>query len=157
MWLINLATSLPSLLGGLFKSIDGITQAISNERIALIGATTDRERIEIGERIAALTSQRDVLVADSAKSNWDMYMRLLIAFGPMSYLETIFFWDKVMGKFAGCSGHTTPDQIGSLFGIEVQCKMFETDPVTPEQWYVVLVVLGFYFVHSTVGLFKSGK
>lgn len=143
--IIGAIGGLPALLGGLFKSIDGITQAISNERIALIGATTDRERIEVNERILSLTAQRDVLVADSAKSSVDMWMRVFAASGPCSYVTKVFLWDKVVGSFVGCSGHTLPGT----------CETFITDPVTDQQWYVVLVVLGFYFVHNTVGLFKG--
>lgn len=137
--------SIPGLLSGLFGTINGITQAISNEKIALINATTDREKIEIQERIATLSAQRDVLVADSARSPVDMWMRTFIAIGPAFYIFLIYFWDKGIGKFFGCSGVTAPGT----------CGMFQTDEVTPEQWYVVLVILGFYFIHATVGLFKK--
>lgn len=137
--------SIPTIISGLFSTVNGITQAISNEKIALINATTEREKIEINERITSLSAQRDVLVADSAKSSVDMWMRVFAAVGPVSYITKVFLWDKVIGSFAGCSGHTAPGT----------CEIFTTDPVTADQWYVVLIVLGFYFVHSTVGLFKG--
>jgi hypothetical protein len=146
MWaIISALGSVPQILGLVTTTVQGITQAISNEKIALINATTDREKIEISERISSLTAQRDVLIADSNKSSVDMWMRVIAASGPVSYITKVFLWDKVIGSFAGCSGHTVPGT----------CELFTTDPVTADQWYVVLIVLGFYFVHSTVGLFKG--
>lgn len=126
MWWL---TAIPGLLTGLFTTVNGITQALSNERIALINATTDREKIEIGERISSLQAQRDVLVADSAKSSVDMWVRVGMAVPPMLYVGKVFVWDKVLG-------------LGS------------TDGLSPQEWYLVYVAYGFYFVHSTVGLFK---
>lgn len=133
------------LIPGVFTTINGITQAISNEKIALINARTEQEKIEIQERISALQAQQAVLVADVARSPVDMWIRTLIAIGPAFYLFLIFFWDKGIGKFFGCFGQTAPGT----------CGLFQTDPITDQQWYVVLVVLGFYFVHSAVGMFRK--
>ncbi len=135
--MFSFLTAIPGLLGGLFGSLDKITAAISNERIALIAATTDRERIEIQERINSLNAQRDVLMEDAKSSKIDMWMRAIAAGGPISLVTKIFLWDKVVGSLAGCSGKGTP----------VSCGIFTTDPVTTEQWVLVGVVYGFFFVH----------
>lgn len=127
MW--ALLTSVPGLISGLFTTLNGITSAISNERIALINAKTDSEKAEIGERISSLQAQQAVLVADASKSNIDMWMRVGMALPPALYVGKIFFWDKTLGW-------------GS------------TDGLTPQEWYLVYVTYGFYMVHSTVGLFK---
>lgn len=127
MW--ALLTGLPGMLSGLFSTLNGITAAISNERIALISATTDREKLEIGERLGALQAQQAVLVADSTRSSADIWMRLAMALPPALYVAKIFVWDKMLG-------------LGS------------TDGLAPQEWYLVYVAYGFYFVHSTVSMFK---
>lgn len=138
-------TAIPGLLSGLFSTVNGITQAISNEKIALINATTDREKIEIGERIAALNAQRDALVAESAKSNWPIWIQSFMGGGVAGYVVVTIFWDKVVGKMFGCVGETAPGT----------CSMFTTDDLNPHQWYLVYVIVGFYFIHAIVGTAKS--
>lgn len=128
MW--ALLTGLPGLITGAFGAINNITSAISNEKIALIGATTDREKIETQERISALQAQRDVLVAEAARSKIPLYVQLLMTLPIAAIMAKIIVWDKMLGW-------------GS------------TDNLSPEEWYLVYVVYGFWFVHSTVGLFKK--
>lgn len=136
MW--ELITGLPGLIKGLFGSIDGITAAISNTKIAAINATTEQERIHANEMVLTLQARRDVLIAESAHSKVNIYMRALISLGPTSVLLKIFLWDKVIGSLAGCSqaAHGT-------------CGKFTTDALDPNLWQVVMVVLGFYFVADT--------
>jgi hypothetical protein len=125
MW--SLLTALPSFITGLFGTINGITNAISNEKIAAITATTEEAQIAANERVATLQQQRDVLIADSAHSNLDLYIRSFIAIGPGSYILKIFLWDKVLGHWTNGS----------------------TDPLDVNLWQVVMVVLGFYFLSAT--------
>jgi hypothetical protein len=125
MW--SLLTALPSLISGLFGSINGITNAISNEKIAAITAKTQEEQIAANERVATLQQQRDVLIADSAHSNLDLYIRSFIAIGPACYILKIFLWDKVLGAWTNGS----------------------TDPIDGNLWQVVMVILGFYFLSAT--------
>ena len=125
MW--ALLTAIPSLISGLFGSINGITSAIANERIAAITATTDETRIQSQERVLQLQSQRDVLIADAAHSKLDLYIRSLIAIGPATYLLKIFLWDKVLAAWTSGT----------------------TDPIDPHLWNVVMIILGFYFVSAT--------
>jgi hypothetical protein len=125
--MLALFTAIPSLISGLFGSINGITSAIANERIAAITAKTDAERIAAQERVNSLTLQRDVLVADAAHSKLDLYIRSLIALGPASYLIKIFLWDKVLASWTNGT----------------------TDRIDANLWNVVMVVLGFYFVAAT--------
>lgn len=154
MW--GLLTSIPSLLTGIFTTVSTVSTNLANEKIAFMNATTDRERAEIGERISALQQTRAVLVAESARSKLPTYMQVFGALGPFMYVFTYFAWDKVMGKFAGCVGHTAPDQVGSLFWVEVNCKLFETDPLDANAVYIMLMVFGFFFAHTAVGMWKQG-
>lgn len=124
-FLMGLLGVVPSLT----TALNGITSAIANERIATINATTDQERIASQERINALNAQRDALLAEVNKSSVPIWIAAGFALGPMFYLNKIFVYDKVLG-----------------WGT--------TDPLDPNLWNVVMVVLGFYFVHQTVKLFK---
>ena len=49
--MLALFTALPSLISGLFGTVNGITNAIANEKIAAITATTDEARIAAQERV----------------------------------------------------------------------------------------------------------
>lgn len=123
---LSILMALPQFLKGLFGTVDGITKAISNERIAVITATTEQDRIEAQERVNTLQMRRDVLIADASHSRIDMIMRVGFSLGPMSVLLKIFLWDKALGQWT--SGHT--------------------DAMDPNLWRVVMIELGFYFLYT---------
>ena len=60
-------------------------------------------------------------------------IRSWLATGPAFLLTKIYIYDKALGQWTG--GHT--------------------DPLDPNLWNVVMVVLGFYFLYSAAGLFKK--
>ena len=113
-----------SLLPTLFTTINGVTNAISNERLKLIDAKTDQQRIASQERITSLQAKRDVMVAESQSSKINACMRFLLALGPTVFLTKIFLWDKVLG-------------LGT------------TDPLDANLWQVVMATIGFYFLAET--------
>jgi hypothetical protein len=115
-----------SLIPSVFTTINGITGAISNEKIAALNATTAQDQIAAQERVSTLEAQRDLMIADSAHSKLDLYLRTFIAIGPASYVFKIFMWDKVMGSITHGS----------------------TDALDSNLWNVVVIVLGFYFLAS---------
>lgn len=121
LWFLNL---IPSL----FTTINGITNAISNEKIAVVNAKTDQERIAAQERINTLQARRDVLVADSNRSSLDIWVRTGFAVGPLYILTKIFIYDKT---FDG------------------------TTVLSDQLWNVIMVTIGFYFLHSTASLFRK--
>ena len=127
MGIISAILAIPGLMSGLFGTINGITNAISNEKIAALTATTQQEQIAANERIATLQQRRDVLIADAAHGSLDIWIRSTIAIGPAIYLFKIFVIDKTFGFLF----HTN------------------TDPLDPNLWQVVMVVLGFYFLSET--------
>jgi hypothetical protein len=114
------------LIPGLLTTVNGITTAIANERIAHINAETDQEKIVIDERIKTLEAQRDVLIADSTHSSLDLTMRTIMAAGPAFILAKIFIWDKGIAWY---DASTT---------------------LSPDLWNVIMVTIGFYFLHNTV-------
>lgn len=139
MALLSLLGGIPGLISGLFTTVNGITAAISNEKIAVINAKTAQEATEAQERVNTLSMRRDVMIAEAAQSKLNIYIRACLALGPMVLLFKIFIWDKAMGPFFGCVGKVI-DKVGT------DCKMFTTDSLDPNLWQVVMVVLGFYFL-----------
>lgn len=136
MWFLNLLTAVPSLISGAFGTINGITAAISNERIKLIDAKTEGERIASQERIASLQARQAVLIAEAGSgSRLNLIMRSLFALGPLAIVLKLYLWDKVIGSLVGCSQAVTGT-----------CGAFTTDPIDDNGWKVVTIVLGFYFV-----------
>jgi hypothetical protein len=113
-----------SLLPAVFTTINGVTNAISNERLKLIDAKTEQERIATQERITSLQAKRDVMVAESQGSKLNASMRFILALGPCIFLTKIFLYDKVLGW-------------GS------------TDSLDPNLWNVVMATIGFYFLAET--------
>jgi hypothetical protein len=127
--MFGLLTAIPSLITGLFTTVNTVTQALSNERINLVNATTEREKAEIQERISALTATANALAAESAKSSLPAVVQMMMALPFIVYIAKVIVWDKVLGW-------------GS------------TDTLDPHEWYLCYVVYGFFFVHYTVGQFK---
>jgi hypothetical protein len=133
------------LIPGLLSTINGITNAIANERIAQLNAKTDQDRIESEERQKALEARRDVLVQEAtnpASAKMNSLTRFLLALGPIAILLKLMVWDKVIGSFYGCAN--LPSSV-------IGCTTFNTDKLDTNQWAVVAAVTGFYFLYATFG------
>lgn len=148
--IIGFLTAVPAFLSGLFGTINHVTDALSNEKIAVINAKTEAERLASQERVNTLTLRRDLMIAEAATSGLNIKMRFIIALGPASILLKIFLWDKVIGSFIGCSQ-----------AIPGTCKIFVTDSLDQNLWQVVSIVVGFYFLCeggiTAAKVFKLGK
>ena len=105
-----------------------ISKAIADTKIAEHQATTDKERIQQEERIKALEARRDVLKAES-DGRLNATIRALLAAPVIVFLWKVIIWDKVLALGA-------------------------TDDLSENLWYVTMMVLGFYYVHWTVGRLK---
>ncbi len=132
-----------SIIPNAFRTVDNITNAIANERIAKINAGTEEERISADERIKALDAKRSVLIAESG-SRINMIMRVALAVGPAAFLLKVFLYDKVIGSFAGCAG---PQPKGA-------CPTFLTDALDDNLWKVITAVIAFYFLYEITARFK---
>lgn len=118
-------TAIPSL----FKTIDGVTTAISNERIKAIQAKTDVERISAEEKVKTLEARRDVLLSSQSNSKLDIYGRSIIGYSVGFLLAKILVWDKALGQWTG--GHTDSIKLGD------------------DYMWVLTAAVGFYLVTST--------
>jgi hypothetical protein len=116
-----------SLLG-LADPIARIASRIADARIAATQAATDKERIEQEERVKALEARRDVLRAES-DGRVNGVVRALLAAPVVVFLWKVIIWDKVLA-------------LGT------------TDDLSENLWYVTMMVLGFYYLHWTVGRLK---
>jgi hypothetical protein len=92
--LLGLITSIPALLSGAFGTINNLTKAISNEKIAGIKAATEEEKIESAERVRTLELQRDVRI-QLIGHPWEpeklgFYVWLI-------YFAKCVVWDTVLG------------------------------------------------------------
>ena len=125
-------TFILSALGLIANPIANITKAIADEKIALLNAQTDQQRIQSQERIATLQAQRDVLVNDTPLAKFfDACVRMGFALPFLIYNGKLVLYDKVL-----MGGHTSTDTLSSNL-LEIE-----------------MIVVGFYFLHSIGSLFK---
>lgn len=120
--------ALVTSLLGLADPISRIAGKIADARIAATQASTDKERIEQEERVKSLEARRDVLMRE-ADGRVNGVIRALLAVPVIVFLWKVIIWDKVLA-------------LGS------------TDDLSENLWYVTMMVLGFYYVHWTVGRLK---
>ena len=132
--------ALLGLIPGLFNTVNGITNAISNERLKLIDAKTDQQKIAAQERISSLQAKRDVMIAESGSSKINALMRATIGASVAVVVAKLLVWDKVIGSFAGCAGPGGRGMDG--------CGTFATDLLDTNQWGIITAAIGFYFLYE---------
>lgn len=133
--------ALIGIIPSALSTVDGITNAISNAKIAAIKAQTDEERIKAQEEVSGLEARRDVLISQASipgVGKINACMGFLLALGPLLILLKLGF-DKAIGPFYGC---TNP----YVTRLPDYCFMFRTDPVDPNVWWVIGAVVSFYLV-----------
>lgn len=123
-----------AILATIFKFFDPIariTDKIVDLQIKKSDAKTEQERIAADERVKGLEAKRDVMVAE-AGSRINTWTRAALAFPVVVVLWKVLVFDKALGQWTG----------------------WTTDALSPELWYVVMVVLGFYFLDTIAARFK---
>lgn len=141
--------SLLGLLTGLAGPISALGGKLADLWLARQKATTDYERAAIDRQIQESHDRQAVLVAEAGSrlaGGLNASMRFLIALGPMLLLNKYFIWDKVIGSFWDCAGSK---------GLLPRCDHFTTDGLDSNLWWVVMAVIGFYFLYSIVDKVKS--
>ena len=117
-----------SILLGLVDPISKITNKIIDLRIQQSNAQTQQDKIRADEEVSKLQAQRDVLIAESG-SKINALIRILFAFPCAVYINKLILIDKVFGW-------------GS------------TDDLSSNLWFIVMTVIGFYFVQSIASIIK---
>jgi hypothetical protein len=128
------------LIPGAFSTINGITSAISNQKIAAIKAKTEEERIHAEENVKVLQARRDVLLSAQAKSKFSVWVQNGFGVIALVILAKIGIWDKVIGSAVGCAG-----ELGKLPG----CETFTTDKLGTDLSLLLSASIAFYLVTSS--------
>ena len=117
-----------SILLGLIDPISKITNKIIDLRIQQANAQTEQAKIAADEEVSKLQAQRDVLVAESG-SKINALVRIAFALPCALYINKLIIYDKMLGW-------------GS------------TDDLSTNLWWLLMTVVGFYFVQSIASIIK---
>jgi len=141
MWMSAILSAL-GLLPKAFDTLNGVVNAIRDEKIVQLNAKTDQERIASQERQTQLEARRDVLIAEASNPRWgwiNASVRLLLALNVILLTTKLLTVDKVIGSLHGCTNEiilARPDN----------CYLFRTDALGQDLWGLVALVFGFYFL-----------
>ena len=120
--------SLISTLLGLAPSALGLANKIADARVELAKAQTDKDKIAAEERVNALRVQQQGLVGDPAAA----WVRVAFTAPFVAYVWKLVLWDKLI---TGGTGNT--------------------DPLGADLWSMMMMIVGFYFLHWTIGRFRG--
>lgn len=131
-------------LFGVAKSFVGpltdVFKKIEDTKVQIAQAANESEKNRLTAYLGALQVQAQTLqtaanlqAEESHTSRLNIMIRSWLAAGPAFLLTKIYIYDKALGQWT--HGHT--------------------DPLDPNLWNVIMVVLGFYFLHAAaVSIFK---
>lgn len=135
------------LILGALNPIEKITTAIVKARADSINATTEQEKIAAQERVSTLQARRDVLIAEAGVSKANLIVRAIFAVPIIVVIWKLLVWDKVIGSLVGCSAAPRGT-----------CGIFTTDPFDDNQWKIIMIVIGFYFLYEgAIGVTRIAK
>lgn len=120
-----------ALLLGLIDPISRIAGKIADAKVASANAQTDREKVAADERVKTLEAKRDVMVSE-AGSRMNPIMRAFLAAPVGILLWKVLVYDKAFGQWTAG----------------------RTDGLSSELWYVVMLVVGFYFLDNIAARWK---
>jgi hypothetical protein len=131
--LLGLAKDFVGPLSDIFKKIE-------DTKVQMALATNDAEKNRLAAQIQALEVQAQVLqtqanlqAEEAHGTRLNVMIRSWMA-GSVAFLITkILVYDKALGQWTNGT----------------------TDALDSHLWYLVMVIVGFYFVHETVGLFRK--
>lgn len=124
--MLSIITGIFGLIPGLFTTVNGITAAITNEKINLAQAQNESDRIAAQEKIASLQAKQAVLIAESGSSKLNAFVRAAIGGSVAIVIAKLLVYDKALGQWTG--GHT--------------------DSIDPNLWTVITAAIGFYFLYE---------
>lgn len=129
-WLISLIP----FVGSLIDPISKITNKIIDLKIQQANAQTEQLRIQAQEDIAVLTAQRDVMVAEAQyNARTNNIIRIGFVIPVAVYIWKLIIWDKVIGSWPN----------------------YSTDDLSTNLWWIVLTVIGFYFVQNIARIIRK--
>jgi len=66
-------------------------------------------------------------------------MRATIGASVAIIIAKLLVWDKVIGSLVGCAGAA---------GQAMDCAIYRTDILDPNQWQIITAAVGFYFLYE---------
>ena len=114
-----------SLLSGPLSQISSDLKEAYQSKLA---ASNDKERIAADERITLLEAQKTTILA-AQSDPYERWIRILIAFPFVVYLNKCIVWDKILG-----------------YGV--------TDDLSLNFWNMFYIVLGGYFLNTAVKAYR---
>lgn len=132
-----------ALLGFAKDAIGPLTDVfrkIEDTKVQLAQAANESEKNRLQAQLGTLEIQAEVLktqaalqAEESRTTRLNIMIRSWIGAGVAFLLTKILVYDKALGQWTHGN----------------------TDRLDDHLWYVIMMVLGFYFVHAAVGLFKK--
>jgi hypothetical protein len=133
-----------ALILGFITGLAGPLAQVANNITDLnkmkVQAQNNTELAQINSQLEAVHDRRATLIAEAGSrvsSVINASARLLLALGPIVILNKILVWDKAWGSLKGCVGDTSHMPL---------CKIYNTDALDPNLWWVVMATVGFYFL-----------
>ena len=113
-------------VGDLIAPVNGIIKSLADAKVQLKNAENDEQRIYQQERINALNAKLNLQLGEAKFTRMNAMVRTSIGAGVSFLINKILVYDKALGEWT----HG------------------RTDPLDPNLWQVVMIVLGFYFVYE---------
>ena len=132
--------ALLGLIPGLESVVQGVATAWFNQKVAIYQAKT-------GASAAVAVAALQAEAAVQEKWWFAAVPQTIIGLSIAIYVAKAVVWDKVIGSFVGCSGHTDPGT----------CLTFGTDPMYGELNWVFMTVITGYFGVALVDKFLNSK
>jgi hypothetical protein len=130
--LLGVAKDFMGPLADVFKKIE-------DTRVQLAQATNESEKNRLVAQIEALQVQASVLqtqanlqAEEAHGTRLNVMIRSWMAGAVAFLIMKILVYDKALGQWTNGT----------------------TDALDDHLWYLIMVIVGFYFIHETVGLFK---
>jgi hypothetical protein len=128
MWMTIISFLGGPVISGLIKSYQAkLAAGNTSEKIAAELAAT-----EIATQQAEIQAQINLKIAEIGHP-WEP--EKLAFYVTLVFYAKILLWDKVIGSFVGCAGHTAPGT----------CVSFQTDPVEGAAAIWAGLIMSFYF------------
>lgn len=120
---------LKAVMGFLSGPLSDISNDLKEAYQSRLAATNDKERIAADERISLLESRKSIILA-AQSDPFERWVRILIAIPFIVYIWKLVIYDKVLE-----------------WGI--------TDNLSIDLWNIFYIVLGGYFIQTTVRTFRK--
>lgn len=134
-----------AFITGLAGPLSTIASKIIDLQEAKINATSAEKKDKITQQIEESHDRRSEIIAqagDRLATIVTNVARFALTIPTVIVLNKLMVWDKVVGSIEGCSGN-------SIYpSPEFSCYMFNTDPLSTNEWFAIGAVLAFFFSYD---------